>query len=279
LAGAGEWSEDFAAAQSSAAREGKDLMLVFTGSDWCPACKALAREVLQQPSFQSEASKTFILVELDFPRMKQQSEKLKKQNADLFARYDLESFPSVVLTDASATMYAKGTYREGGPEKYIQVVKSQQARKLEYFELLNKAEKATGVKKAKLLEDAIQIEEKNGFDDGQESTLKQLVAADADGKAGLKKKYDMRLQIRELLHLPVTTPLETVQSIIEKLLADPDLTPRQKQLLFQVKAGIALRQGDKAQNIAFLKRALAADPASESGKMIEEYLKQITVAK
>ena len=37
LSAAELWTEDFAAAKAQAKKEGKDLLLDFTGSDWCGA--------------------------------------------------------------------------------------------------------------------------------------------------------------------------------------------------------------------------------------------------
>ena len=56
------WKEDFAAAKKQAAREKKDLLLDFTGSDWCGWCIKLDREVFSQERFLEEATKHFVLV-------------------------------------------------------------------------------------------------------------------------------------------------------------------------------------------------------------------------
>jgi len=45
------WLEDFAAAKAQAAKEGKDLFIDFTGSDWCGWCIRLDKEVLLTPEF------------------------------------------------------------------------------------------------------------------------------------------------------------------------------------------------------------------------------------
>ena len=35
------WLVDFAKAKAQSAKEGKPVLMEFTGSDWCPPCKAL----------------------------------------------------------------------------------------------------------------------------------------------------------------------------------------------------------------------------------------------
>ncbi|SVD37720.1 uncharacterized protein METZ01_LOCUS390574, partial [marine metagenome] len=34
------WLVDFAKAKAQSAKEGKPILMEFTGSDWCPPCKA-----------------------------------------------------------------------------------------------------------------------------------------------------------------------------------------------------------------------------------------------
>ena len=69
---AGEgWTNDFEAAKTKAKKEGKHLLLDFTGSDWCGFCIRLHGEVFSKEVFRKEVPKHFVLVELDFPRQKQ----------------------------------------------------------------------------------------------------------------------------------------------------------------------------------------------------------------
>ncbi len=47
MASAGQlWTEDAQEAMTRAATQKKDLLVLFTGSDWCPYCKKLDEEVL-----------------------------------------------------------------------------------------------------------------------------------------------------------------------------------------------------------------------------------------
>ena len=55
-----DWTEDFAAAKDLAAKNKKDLLIDFTGSDWCPYCIKLKKEVLSKPEFIAAAPKSFV---------------------------------------------------------------------------------------------------------------------------------------------------------------------------------------------------------------------------
>ena len=95
------WTEDFPAAQAEAKEAGKDLLLEFTGSDWCPPCKALNGEVFSTSAFMDSAPSDFVLVKLDFPSNIPQSETLVNQNNALASKYNIEGYPTIVLADAA----------------------------------------------------------------------------------------------------------------------------------------------------------------------------------
>ena len=91
------WITDYKRAQEEAKASHKLLLVNFTGSDWCGYCIQLDRAILSQPLFKDYADKNLILVEIDFPRRKPQSVEVKKQNAELAERYQIEGFPTLVL--------------------------------------------------------------------------------------------------------------------------------------------------------------------------------------
>jgi protein disulfide-isomerase len=113
------WLTDYDAAKAKAKSDNKLLLLDFTGSDWCGWCKRLNAEVFSKPQFQDYAAKNLILVELDFPRAKAQTNAVKKQNMQLASRYQIEGFPTVIVLDAEGKKVGELGYMEGGPDVFI----------------------------------------------------------------------------------------------------------------------------------------------------------------
>ena len=99
------WLTDMDAAKKEAAEQKKDLMIEFTGSDWCPPCMQLRANVFSKPDFQKEAQKNFVLLELDYPRGKEQSAEMKAANQKLAEQYGVTGFPTVVFADASGKSF------------------------------------------------------------------------------------------------------------------------------------------------------------------------------
>jgi thiol-disulfide isomerase/thioredoxin len=95
------WLADLEAAKAQGVKENKPVLVDFTGSDWCPPCKALHKVVFESPEF-AEAAKGYVLVELDFPRTISQPPELKAKNREWQQKYAVNSFPTVLLLDAKS---------------------------------------------------------------------------------------------------------------------------------------------------------------------------------
>src|SRR5258706_14349751 len=82
-AGAAEWMTDLPKAQAKAKAEKKLAMLDFTGSGWGGWCIKLHKEVISEPELEVHAKKNMVLVEVEFPRVRKQTEEFKKSNQKL----------------------------------------------------------------------------------------------------------------------------------------------------------------------------------------------------
>jgi len=98
------WSTDLDKALEKAKAENKSVLVEFTGSDWCPPCMMMRKDVFSKKEFVEKASKKFILVEIDFPKA---DPELKKKHEPLAERYKVEGFPTVVLLDSSGKEFTR----------------------------------------------------------------------------------------------------------------------------------------------------------------------------
>jgi thioredoxin-related protein len=111
------WLTNFEMAQ---AQTGKKMLLInFTGSDWCPPCLMLEKEVFEQPEFAEYAAKNLVLLKVDFPRIKMQSTEEKAANRKLAERYEIYGFPTIVILDPDGKELGRLGYRPGGPKPFI----------------------------------------------------------------------------------------------------------------------------------------------------------------
>ncbi len=118
LAAAG-WDDDYDKALAKAKTEKKMLLLDFTGSDWCGWCVKLDKEVFSKTEFKTFAKDNLVLVELDFPRGKQQSKMLKEQNEKLQKEFGIRGFPTIIVLNPEGQKVGQLGYMEGGPTAFI----------------------------------------------------------------------------------------------------------------------------------------------------------------
>jgi protein disulfide-isomerase len=113
------WSSDYPAALKQSAKEGRPVLLDFTGSDWCIWCHRLDAEIFDQPAFREYAKQSLILVEVDFPRRKQLSKELITQNFSLQAEFRVEGYPTIVVVDSTGKELGRLGYMEGGAKTFV----------------------------------------------------------------------------------------------------------------------------------------------------------------
>jgi len=126
LAGAGSvragvvWTNDFHAALVQARASDRPILAAFTGSDWCPFCFVLDREIFAGDAFQRYADANLVLFVADFPRDRQLPRALTRQNWLLHDAYSIEErFPTVLLLNPQGRILARTGYRPGGAEAYV----------------------------------------------------------------------------------------------------------------------------------------------------------------
>ncbi len=147
-----EWKSDFTAAKKLAAESKQDLLMDFTGSDWCGWCIKLDKEVFSQDAFKAGVKDKFVLVEVDFPKDKSKlSADTLKQNTELGGKYAIEGYPTILLCDAEGRPFGKTGYQAGGPEAYVKHLNELHAAKDVRDKAFAEAAKAEGVVKAKAL--------------------------------------------------------------------------------------------------------------------------------
>ena len=102
------WLQDPEEALWRARKQGKDVLFLFSGSDWCPPCQRFAEQTLWQPGFMEQVGADYVPVHLDFPRSAAGQAKVddRVRNDRLKLRYDISSLPTIVLTDASGEPFA-----------------------------------------------------------------------------------------------------------------------------------------------------------------------------
>lgn len=121
------WKSNFEEAKAEAIKQEKNILLVFSGSDWCAPCIKLDKNIWQSEEFKKYSDQNYILYKADFPKKKanQLSDTLKNQNNELAEKYNQNgNYPLVVLLDKNGKVLGMTGYKNVSPNDYLEILKS-----------------------------------------------------------------------------------------------------------------------------------------------------------
>lgn len=286
LAAEGLWTSNYDAAKKQAAESKKDMLINFTGSDWCVTCIQIEKEIFIHDTFKMAVRDFFIPVEIDFPLKKTKiSPAVQKQNSDLYERYGVSSYPTILLTDSEGRPYAATTYMEGGPEKFVAHLNSLRANKAALNHALLAAQNFTGLEKAKALIVAL---EATGLDLATIAGIygditDQIAAADPQDETGFTKKIsstrryaDFKKQLKELER---KEDREGVRNLVNNTLTKGGLEKELTQKVMLVGARILIDQKEFDEALKFIEDAERLQVEGSRSKIIEKYRSKIEEGK
>jgi protein disulfide-isomerase len=98
----------------------KIVLLDFTGSDWCPPCQELQKEVFSQPEFQAYAESNLVFLVVDFPVRHRLPPDASATNDLLSQKFNIDGFPTLVALDGEGKqIWQHPGFFEGGPKALI----------------------------------------------------------------------------------------------------------------------------------------------------------------
>ncbi len=121
------WKSNFEEAKQEASKENKDILLVFSGSDWCAPCIKLDNVVWKSEAFKAEAEKYWVIYKADFPKKKanQLTPEMTQNNKNLAEKYNKNgSFPLVILLDKTGKVIGMTGFKNISAADYIQLIHS-----------------------------------------------------------------------------------------------------------------------------------------------------------
>ncbi|GAT33453.1 thioredoxin-like [Terrimicrobium sacchariphilum] len=119
------WIEDFAQASALSKKLNRPMLVEFTGSDWCPPCIQMNKQIFSTKKFQDFAKDKLVLMKVDFPMRKPQNTALKQQNLQLDEKFGVNgAVPTVVLLSPDGKVLAahQGLFM-AGPDAFIQWIR------------------------------------------------------------------------------------------------------------------------------------------------------------
>ncbi|QZK90418.1 thioredoxin family protein [Flavobacterium sp. CHNK8] len=121
------WKTSFTEAKVQAAAENKNILLVFSGSDWCAPCIKLDKTIWQSEEFKRESAQKWVIYKADFPKKKANllPAELTESNKKLADQYNKAgNFPLVLLLNPAGSVLGISGYKNVSPQEYIKLIHS-----------------------------------------------------------------------------------------------------------------------------------------------------------
>ena len=271
------WLVSFEKAKEQAAKEGKPILMEFTGSDWCPPCKALHKNVLVKDVFKKEMPKHFVLLKLDNPKDKsKQTPEEIEQYKKLSKEYKITGVPSILLSDTGGKVFYR-TSGYGGQAAKVWV--DEMVAKTAIPDALEDANGAKGLERAKLLDKALSLMGSTAAAQRKED-INEIITLDSKNKAGLKAKYEGILtatEIKDSLQAIMrdrgAKPDDMIAKV-DKLIKDKSPKGEALQEVLFMKSNLYFRGKKMEKAEALLREAMKIAPDSKIGKQIPSILER-----
>lgn len=265
-------------ALQEAAKEKKDLIMIFSGASWNQASQDFEKNILKAPEFQKAVDPHFKQAFFEIPPTRDGA------HEDLLAfekTYRFSRIPTLILTDSSGRPYAYLETQEKETAAFLKQLEESRQIRVKRDQAFEAALKEEGKKRAETFVKALKTLPQRIILEFYEKELKMIEEADPKGEtkyAGEVRKAraieEERARYNELF-----SKRQYDQIIKQAKTEGKDLTGEdaQRLKLYEVQALFSQKKYDAALKEVTLLKEMA--PESDLGKRADQFSKQIEAAK
>lgn len=98
------WFTDIEEAIKVASESNKNILVKFTGSDWCAPCQMIQKEVFSKEEFSIAVKELLVLCVIDSPK---KDKALATRNKPSLSKYKISEFPTALLLTANGKEFKR----------------------------------------------------------------------------------------------------------------------------------------------------------------------------
>jgi|TARA_B110000914_G_scaffold137666_1_gene120446 hypothetical protein len=275
------WLKDLDTARNLAAKEEKNIYLIFTSLKVSGACLQLEKRVLSQESFQKAVTEKFVLVHLDVP-LQQKPGMISPLAANRIVAksFRVESYPTAFYLDSKGRSYASETGALiGGPDDYAKHLLKKSTEQTDRNQAFEEAYEKEGLERAKAIIAVLKKSPKGASAKLHASHIAELAKVDPNDSLGFQRKRlaaegfrDLDRALKEVFH---KNSYDEVVKLVDTYVREfqPEGELLQKALFPKL---AALRHGKKFREaIVAADEVIAVDANSAHGKLAGQLRKQL----
>lgn len=278
------WETDLNKTLEKAVKSGQPVLVDFTGSDWCPGCIYLRKNIFDTEAFANYAKdRNFMLVELDFPKAagKMSPEQLKLHE-ELMRKYGISIFPSVLLMEGDGAPYAKIVGASRTPEEYLQKLEAAGKTRQKLKETVAEARTLEGKEKLEKLVEAMKVLPED-LQPYQQGVIAEIAVLDPEdkygfsGKAGkavimAKQRLEMEQFYKKHAGSFSSDKMRAGQEEALNMLERKDWLPAIRLEIAKYVSDSYAMARNYPKALEYLKMARDADPESQAAKKLEPWI-------
>ncbi len=240
---AADWGTDYEVALAQAEKQGKAVLVDFTGSDWCGYCMRLRAEVLDNPGFAAWAENHFVLLEVDVPHNPKFDQKQLEKNKALCTKYGIDGYPTVLVLDSKGRALGGLFGYESDPVHVRSILEPG----LQAAQLLKSAESLEGVEKLGAMLTAWRLVPEELHAQNRELQA-EIMAIDSEDRSGLKALADAERRFLACKHASEVAPTDAVAlEIIDAALFEA--VPQNRHRLLELKYRLMLHMAQTQEDV------------------------------
>lgn len=257
---------------------GKDILLIFTGSDWSKEAEDFSKNILTE-SCKTELAKHYTARFIDLLHNPSENEReVSQKNYLLFSEYAVPDVPFIILQTAEQDTYASAIIESDikSEAQLIEKITALTAQRTSVVEARKHIDSTKGPEKAQAIDDFLNTvgnPEAHRYD----SLRMQVPALDPHNQSGLKGKYVlMSADIRAKSFAQQGDYLKAGDEY--KTAAETGaLSPAELQLAWYLTAYAYLMTGtiDTETIVGYLQKAIEADPQNSAVQQLNQAIHKL----
>lgn len=263
-----------------------DILRLFTGDDWCPACQHLESTILSRPEWGRAMRGRVVLVREPLPGYRPEGAELLavEQRRAAMRQMNVNGVPTAVLTDERGLPYACVSGSDVSVQAYLSRVREALSRRIPRDAALARAQSCEGLERAAALIEALEQvpiglrgcystwqDEINRLDPQNRlgHTVQRPVVRSAEELEALLAPIE--LDVRRLSAVvgdtgDVASAEESCRALLALLEENPRMPAELKQRCFELIAATFAARQDEDQCREWLLRAYRVAPFTEHAK-------------
>lgn len=263
-----------------------DILRLFTGDDWCPACQHLESTILSRPEWGRAMRGRVVLVREPLPGYRPEGAELLavEQRRAAMRQMNVNGVPTAVLTDERGLPYACVSGSDVSVQAYLSRVREALSRRIPRDAALARAQSCEGLERAAALIEALEQvpiglrgcystwqNEINRLDPQNRlgHTVRRPVVRSAEELEALLAPIE--LDVRRLSAVvgdteDVASAEESCRALLALLEENPRMPAELKQRCFELVAATFAARQDEDQCREWLLRAYRVAPFTEHAK-------------